>query len=121
MRILVAAALALALLIVAAPARAHIAEVTTSVALEEVADSASLQDVLRSAVDDARNRTIAFEPTVIAVTDARVLGERIYFRLLFADADGERTLDELSATRRTEPEPERSFAPTEVAYPKKPI
>jgi len=99
MKTLLAAGLALAVLAAAAPAPAHVVEVTTSVPLEDVADTKTLHDRLRAVVDDTLRSTIAFQPTLVALTDATVLGERLYVRLLFADADGERTLDELSTGR----------------------
>ena len=59
MKSLLAVGLALVLLAAGAPAIAHVAEVTTSLSLEEVADSATLHDTLRSIVDDALKGTIA--------------------------------------------------------------
>jgi hypothetical protein len=40
--------------------------------------------------------TITFKPTLVALTDAQVIGERLYFRVLIADEDGERVLSELN-------------------------
>ena len=40
--------------------------------------------------------TIAFKPTMVALTDARVMGEKLLVRLLIADADGERMLKDLT-------------------------
>jgi len=95
MRTLAALGVAAALLLAARPAASHIVEVTTSVHLADVASERELHDRLRSAVDQARRDTIAFTPTLIALTDARVLGERLFVRVLFADEEGERTLDEM--------------------------
>jgi len=39
---------------------------------------------------------IAFTPTLIVLTNATVVGDRLYVRLLVADKDGERTFDELN-------------------------
>ncbi|MGH7392597.1 MAG: hypothetical protein ACREM3_24540 [Candidatus Rokuibacteriota bacterium] len=121
MKTLLAAGLALALLAAATAAHGHVAEVTTSLSLEEVADSAALHDTLRSVVDDARKGTIAFEPTLIALTDARVIGERLYVRVLFADADGERTLDELSATTPDGRRPDPPIGPMDMTSAREPM
>jgi hypothetical protein len=79
----------------AASAAAHVAEVTTTVSLAEVSDSDSFARALEQVVDKARAETIAFEPSVVAVTGVRVLGERVLISLLFADADGEAMLETL--------------------------
>ena len=55
----------------------------------------SLFKTVRAAVDRVINDTIAFKPTLIALTDARVMGEKLLVRLLIADADGERMLRDL--------------------------
>jgi hypothetical protein len=83
------------LLAMAGPAGAHVAEVTTSVALADVQDSASLHRVIEMVVDRARSETIAFTPSVVAVTGLRVLGDRVLIGLLFADEDGEAMLRDL--------------------------
>jgi hypothetical protein len=82
---------------VATPAAAHMVQATTSVSLNEVDlhDEPQLARALRSAVDEVLSDTIAFQPTLVALTDAQVIGERLYVRLLIADEDGERALDEL--------------------------
>lgn len=114
MKTLLAAGLALVALAGAAPVHAHVVEVTTSLPVEDIADSATLQDKLRSVVDDTLNGTITFQPTLVALTDARVLGERLYVRLLFADAEGERTLDALSEATRRESGPLPFPGPTDT-------
>jgi len=40
---------------------------------------------------------IAFPPTVVTLQNARVVGDRMYLLLLIADADGEKTLETISA------------------------
>ena len=77
------------------PADAHVAEVTTSVPLADVRDEDSLRRTIGAAVDKARAETIAFEPSVVAVTGVRVHGERLLIGLLFADQDGEAMLETL--------------------------
>jgi hypothetical protein len=85
----------LAGLVMAAPAAAHVAEVTTSVPLADVADTDSLRRTIGEAVDRARAETIAFVPSVVVVTGVRVLGERVLIGLLFADDEGEAMLETL--------------------------
>jgi len=91
-----ASAIAL-LLLASTPASAFLAEVTTSVAVADVDDQAALQNALVSAVDGVLQQAIAFTPTLIALTHAAVLGDRLYIRLLVADSDGERAFEELQA------------------------
>ena len=91
-----ASALALVLL-VASPAGAYLIEVTTSVAVSDVDDQRVLQDAVMTAVDGVLKEAIAFTPTLIVLTNATVVGDRLYVRLLVADKDGERTFDELNA------------------------
>lgn len=91
-----AAALAL-VLVTAPPAAAYLIEVTTSVAVTRGEDRSALQNALRTAVDGVLKDAIAFTPTLIVLTHAVVVGDRLYIRLLVADQDGERTFDELRA------------------------
>ena len=49
-----------------------------------------------AAVDGVLKQAIAFTPTLIVLTSATVVGDRLYVRLLVADQDGERTFDELN-------------------------
>src|ERR1043166_2133593 len=91
-RSLVAGAIALGAVMAASPARAHMVEVTTSVDMPESQDSGAMKAALQKAVGRVLNDTIAFKPTLIALTDARVMGEKLLVRLLIADADGERML-----------------------------
>lgn len=89
-------------LAMAAPAAAHVAEVTTSVPLGDVQDADSLRRTIGEAVDKARSETIAFEPSVVAVTGVRVLGERVLIGLLFADEDGKAMLETLQGSNEDE-------------------
>jgi hypothetical protein len=81
------------------PAAAHVIQATSSLALSDldVNDNAKLEQALKTAVDQVLKDTIAFEPTLVALTDAQVIGRRLYFRVLIADEDGERTLSELTS------------------------
>lgn len=86
-------------LALAAPASAHVVQATTSVSLTDVSidDTPRFESVLRSAVAEVLAGTIAFTPTVVALTDARLVDDRLYLRLLIADEDGMRTLEALEA------------------------
>ena len=75
MRRLAAAACAALALTIAAPAAALVVEVTTSVS-----------------VDGAE--AIAFKPTVIMLTRAMVIGNRLYVGLLLADKEGVQTFSD---------------------------
>jgi hypothetical protein len=89
-----APALAL-LLLTGSPASAFLVEVTTSVAVADADDQRALQTALTQAVDGVLQEAIAFKPTLIVLTHAAVVGARLYIRLIVADADGERTFEEL--------------------------
>jgi len=99
MRIMLAALLGVALVMAAAPAFAHVVEVTTAVPLEEVGDQEALNAAIRAAVNEALEGALAFKPTLIALTRANVIGERLYVRLLMADAEGEAMLRDLVGDR----------------------
>lgn len=86
---------ALLVIALAAPAAGYLVEVTTSVALEAGADEARLRDALQAAVDDVLADAIAFQPTLIVLTHAAVVGDRLFIRLLVADHEGERTFRDL--------------------------
>lgn len=92
-----APALAL-LLLTASPAAAYLVEVTTSVSVSDAGDQSVLQDALLTAVDGVLKEAIAFTPTLIVLTSATIVGDRLYVRLLVADQDGERTFHERNAT-----------------------
>ena len=99
------AALAVALLLAAAPASAHVVQATTSLSLTEVDinDEPQLKQAVRSAVDVVLTTAIAFTPTLVALMGALVVGERLYLSLLIADEEGERTLDALEKGGPGEP------------------
>jgi hypothetical protein len=78
-----------------APADAHVVEVTTSLPIEHLQDKAELKQALRAEVDRVLAGTIAFKPTVVTLTDARQIGDRLMVRLLIADEDGERLIQEI--------------------------
>ena len=96
---LMAGLAALLVVALAAPAAGYLVEVTTSVALEADADEERLRDAVQAAVDDVLAEAIAFQPTLIVLTHAAVVGGRLFIRLLVADPDGERTFRDLREPR----------------------
>lgn len=96
MKRLALAAAGLAWLSVAPPADAYLVEVTTSVAVSDADDHAQLKSALQSAVDGVLKEAIAFRPTMVVVTRALMVGERLYIRLLIADQEGEQTFKDLA-------------------------
>ena len=95
-RVLVAGALVLGSMLAAVPARAHVVEVTTALEMPDSQDADGMKAALQKAVERVLADTIAFKPTMVALTDARVMGEKLLVRLLIADADGERMLKDLT-------------------------
>ena len=93
MKNLIAAIAGLAVTALATPAMAYVVKVTTSIDLTDVADKAQLHRAVESAVDDVLANAITFEPTLVTLQNARVVGSRMYILLLIADADGEKTLE----------------------------
>ena len=92
---LVAGALVLGSVAVARPALAHVVEVTTALQMPDSQEPAAMKAALKEAVERILHETIAFEPTVVALTDARVMGEKLFVKLLIADAEGEAMLKDL--------------------------
>jgi hypothetical protein len=95
------------------PAAAHVVQATSSLSLTDldVNDKPQVEQALKTAVDQVLKSTIAFQPTLVTLTDAQVIGERLYFRVLIADEDGERTLAELTSHTGDGPDTDR---PTKV-------
>ena len=90
------AAIALGLVLVSGvPASAYLVEVTTSVAVEDAEDQSQVRAAIRDAIDNVLQGAIAFTPTMVVLTSAAVVGDRLYVRLLLADQDGERTFEAL--------------------------
>jgi hypothetical protein len=92
-------AAALAVLLLAAtvrPATAFVVEVTTSIAVRDADDQAILKGALQTAIDGVLKEAIAFRPTLVVLTRALVMGDRLYIRLLVADQEGEQTVKDLA-------------------------
>ena len=98
MKHLLFAAMVAAAAMFTTPAAAHVVQATTSLPLADldVNDKPQIEQALKTAVDQLLKDTIAFQPTLVTLTDAQVIGERLYFRVLIADEDGERVLSELN-------------------------
>src|SRR4029453_10186508 len=80
----------------ASPAAAHVVEGTTSPSVGEVKDGAQLKQALETEVSRVLATAIAFKPTVVALTGARQVGERLMVRLLIADEEGEQLMQALA-------------------------
>jgi hypothetical protein len=89
-------------LLTSSSAAAHLVEITTSVAVTGEEDRNALASAVMTAVDTALKDAIAFTPTLIVLTDATRVGDRLYLRLLVADQEGERTFDLLNAAPKPE-------------------
>jgi len=102
MKSLLTVLIALSLAAWATPATAYVVQITTSIPVESAGDDTQLEDALKSAVHDVLQHAIAFAPTLVAVRDARVVGDRVYILLLVADGEGEETIKELVNADQTE-------------------
>ena len=96
MKLLAAALAVLTLVATVRPAAAFVVEVTTSIAVSDADDQAILKSALQTAVDGVLKDAIAFKPTLVVLTRALVMGDRLYIRLLVADQEGEQTVKELA-------------------------
>jgi hypothetical protein len=96
--------LGLALVATAGPARAYVIEALTSIPVDEAADKETLVQAIRAAVDDIATHAVAFRPTMVAVREAKLVGDRIYLFILLADAAGEAEIEVLKAAS-TQPGP----------------
>ena len=84
--------LGLATLVVAAPAPAYVVEAITAIPAAEGEDRTRLDDAIQAAIDDVAAHAVAFTPTVVALLDARLVGDRIFLFVLLADREGERAI-----------------------------
>jgi hypothetical protein len=73
-----------------------------------------MKAALQKAVERVLADTIAFKPTMVALTDARVMGEKLLVRLLIADADGERMLKDLTDGMGSASPDEEELQPREL-------
>jgi hypothetical protein len=92
--------LGLAVLVVAAPAPAYVVEAVTAISAAEGEDRTRLEDAIQAAIDEVATHAVAFTPAVVALIDARLIGDRIFLFVLLADRDGERAIKVLLEERR---------------------
>lgn len=97
-----------------AAAQAHVVQAVSSFSLNDIdpQDRPQLEQALKTAVTKVLKDTIAFTPSFVALTDAKIIGERLYFKILIADEDGERTLGEIND--RGDDEPDTKDQPSTV-------
>jgi hypothetical protein len=91
--------LGLALLAVAVPAPAYVVEAITAISAVEGEDRARLDAAIQAAVDDVAAHAVAFTPTVVALLDAKLIGDRIFLFVLLADREGEEAVKVLLEER----------------------
>ena len=84
---------------VAPPALAHVVEAVASIPSEQGEDRETLDRAIQSAIDDVVAHAIAFEPTIVSLLDAKVVGGRIYLFVVIADRDGGEAIRLLPADR----------------------
>ncbi len=98
--------LVLVMLALTAPAAAYVVEVTTSTAVPTAdEDGALLTQAVTSALEQVIHEAIAFTPTLIVLTDAVVVGGRLYLRVLIADQEGEQAFRDLATPPEDEGRP----------------
>jgi len=73
----------------ASPAAAYVIEALTSISADQATDKETLEQAIRTAVDDVAAHAVAFTPTVVLLRDAKLIGDRIYLFVLLADEAGE--------------------------------
>lgn len=94
---LVAAVIGLAIAGLTVPASAFVAHVTTSVPAQDVSDETQLREAVVRAVEDVLKQAVDFEPVLVVVTRALLLGDRLYIQFLVADDEGARVFSEPDA------------------------
>ncbi len=102
MKTLGALVVALALALSVQTAEAHIVQFVAVVPMTAVdggQDEAAVSNIILTAVKDALRQAVAFEPTLVVVEDARVVGGHLYLRVLAADSEGEALIEELENAR----------------------
>lgn len=91
--------LSLAVLVVAARAPAYVLEAVTAIPPDEGDDRIRLENAIQAAMDDVAAHAVAFTPTVVALLDARLIGDRTFLFVLLADREGERAVKVLLQER----------------------
>ena len=91
----------LAMVAVAQPVSAFVAEVATSIPAAASDDEATLREAVFAAIKDVLKQAIAFTPSLVQLQSVKVVGDRIYLLLLVADPDGEETLKAIETVEPT--------------------
>ena len=104
MRWLTAVAGALLLAALGTAADAYVVEVTTTLSVADARDETQMREAVHAAVEGALGGTITFAPTLVVLTRAVVVGDRVHVRLLVADEEGERAVRRLTDGVRNEEE-----------------
>ncbi len=105
---LIAGAMTVAVAPCANIAPAYVVEVTTTVSIPRAVnsdDTKPLDEAIKSAVQDVLDHAIGFTPAVVGLEDAKVVGDRLYLRLLIADEKDRATVDGLLNDGQPEPKP----------------
>jgi hypothetical protein len=93
----IVATLGLALVTTAGPAAAYVVVALTWIPADEASDKPTLEKAIQVAVDDIAAHAVGFTPTMVSLRDAKLVGDRIYLFVLFADAAGEAELEVMRA------------------------
>jgi hypothetical protein len=76
-----------------------VVEAITAISAVEGEDRARLDAAIQAAVDDVAAHAVAFTPTVVALLDAKLIGDRIFLFVLLADREGEEAVKVLLEER----------------------
>jgi len=98
---------------VADPVAAHVVQVTTAIDISNVKSPHDFERALQAAVEQAAKEAIAFEPTIVALTGARVLGDKVLVSVLFADDAGKAILEAMHPGS-TEGDDDLEVKPTKI-------
>lgn len=95
---LVAAVIGLAIAgVITVPASAFVTHITASVRVQNVSDETQLRETVGRVVEHVLQEAIDFEPALVVVTRALLLGDRLYVQVLVADDEGARVFEEPDA------------------------
>ena len=107
-------AFVVAMFAVANLAAAHVVQVTTTIDIADVKSPHDFEHALQAAVDDAANEAIGFDPTIVALTGMRVIGDQVVVGILFADDAGKEMLEGLASGGSEEPDEDNPVQPTKI-------
>src|SRR4029450_968650 len=95
---------------------AHVVETVASIPTEQAGDREKLDGAIKVAIDDLVSHAIAFQPTVVSLLDAKVIGDRIYLFVLIADKGGGEAVRLLLTDRPGVPAPAPVPSETDASY-----